>query len=101
LTESQNRRLGELQQWLARGCVGENNQGFVEARPGPGCSGDVAKLIADENRDRQAIIQTFMRQNGISEAEAGRVRASFARAHRDRVQAGQWLQTDRGDWVKK
>jgi uncharacterized protein YdbL (DUF1318 family) len=101
LTESQNRRLGELQQWLARGCVGENNQGFVEARPGQGCSGDVAKLIADENRDRQAIIQTFMRQNGIPEAEAGRVRASFARAHRDRVQAGQWLQTERGDWVKK
>ena len=101
LTESQNRRLGELQQWLARGCVGESNQGLVEARPGQGCSGEVAKLIADENRDRQAIIDTFIRQNKIPAADAGRVKASFARAHRDRVQAGQWLQTDRGDWVKK
>ena len=28
LTESQNRRLGALQQWMARGCVGESNQGL-------------------------------------------------------------------------
>ena len=36
LTESQNRRLGALQQWMARGCVGESNQGLVEPRPGAG-----------------------------------------------------------------
>jgi uncharacterized protein YdbL (DUF1318 family) len=101
LTESQNRRLGALQQWLARGCVGENNQGLLEARPGQGCSGDVAKLIGEENRDRQAIVETFMRQNKMAPSEAGRVRASFARAHRDRVQGGQWIQTDKGEWVKK
>jgi uncharacterized protein YdbL (DUF1318 family) len=101
LTESQNRRLGALQQWLARGCIGENNQGLVEARAGQGCSGDVAKLILDENRDRQAIVETFMRQNRIPASDAGRVRTSFARAYRDRLQAGEWLQTDNGDWVKK
>jgi uncharacterized protein YdbL (DUF1318 family) len=101
LTESQNRRLGALQQWLARGCIGENNQGFVEPRPGQGCSGEVARLIGDENRDRQAIVDTFMRQNNMAAAEAGRVRASFAKAYRARVQDGQWIQTDRGEWVKK
>jgi uncharacterized protein YdbL (DUF1318 family) len=101
LTESQNRRLGALQQWLARGCVGESNQGLLEARPGQGCSGDVARLIADENRDRQAIVETFMRQNKMAASEAGRVRASFARAYRDRVQSGQWIQTDGGAWVKR
>jgi uncharacterized protein YdbL (DUF1318 family) len=61
----------------------------------------VAALIGAENRDRQAIVETFMRQNNMAPAEAGRVRASFAKAYRDRVQAGQWVQTDRGDWVKK
>lgn len=101
LTEAQNRRLGALQQWMARGCIGENNQGFVEARPGQGCSGDVGRLIGDENRDRQAIVDTFMRQNHVAPAEIGRVKASFAKAYRDRVAAGQWIQTDRGDWVKK
>jgi uncharacterized protein YdbL (DUF1318 family) len=101
LTESQSRRLGALQQWLARGCIGENSQGFVEPRPGQDCSGEVARLIGEENRDRQAIIDTFMRQNDIAPKDAGRVKASFAKAYRDRVQAGQWIQTDRGEWVRK
>jgi uncharacterized protein YdbL (DUF1318 family) len=101
LKESQNQRLGALQQWLARGCVGENNQGFVDVRPGQGCTGDVARLIGDENRDRQAIVDTFMRQNNIPASDAGRVKASFAKAYRDRVGGGQWVQTDQGEWVKK
>jgi uncharacterized protein YdbL (DUF1318 family) len=101
LTESQNRRLGALQQWMARGCIGENNQGFVEPRPGQGCGGDAARLIGEENGDRQAIIDTFMRQNRVAATEVGRVKASFAKAYRDRAAAGQWIQTDRGDWVKK
>jgi uncharacterized protein len=101
LTEAQNQRLGALQQGLGRGCIGENNQGFVEARPGQGCGGDVARLIGDENRDRQAIVETFMRQNHIAASDIGRVKASFAKAYRDKVPAGQWIQTDRGDWVKK
>jgi uncharacterized protein YdbL (DUF1318 family) len=81
--------------------VGENNQGFVEPRPGQGCSGEVARLIGEENRDRQAIIETFMRQNRIAATDAGRVKASFAKAYRERTQGGQWTQTDRGEWVKK
>jgi uncharacterized protein YdbL (DUF1318 family) len=101
LTESQNQRLGALQQWIGRGCIGENNQGLVEARPGQGCGGDVGRIIGDENRDRQAIVETFMRQNHIAASEIGRVKASFAKAYRDRVPAGQWIQNDRGDWVKK
>jgi len=101
LTEAQNQRLGALQPWIGRGCIGENNQGFVEARPGQGCGGDVGRLIGDENRDRQAIIETFMRQNHIAASDIGRVKASFAKAYRDRVQSGGWIQADRGDWVKK
>jgi uncharacterized protein YdbL (DUF1318 family) len=101
LTESQNRRLGALQQAMARGCIGENNQGLVEVRPGQGCGGDVGRLIGDENRDRQAIVDTFMRQNNIPATDVGRVKASFARAYRDRAGAGQWIQTDKGEWLKK
>jgi uncharacterized protein len=101
LTESQNRRLGAVQQWLARGCVGESNQGLLEPRPGQGCSGEVSGVIGAENADRQAIVETFMRQNKIARSDVGRVRASFAKAYRDRVGGGQWIQTDRGDWVKK
>jgi hypothetical protein len=61
----------------------------------------VARVIGDENRDRQAIIDTFMRENRIPASDAGRVRASFAKAYRQRIQDGQWIQTDRGEWVRK
>ena len=101
LTESQNRRLGAVQQALARGCAGESNQGRLEPRPGQGCSGDVAGVIGAENADRQAIVDTYMHQNKIAPSDVGRVRASFAKAYRDRVGGGQWVQTDRGEWVKK
>jgi len=101
LTESQNRRLGALQQAIARGCVGEDNQGLAQPRPGQGCGGDVARLIGEENRDRQAIVETFMKQNNIPAGDVHRVRASFAKAYRDRVAAGGWIQTDRGEWTRK
>jgi uncharacterized protein YdbL (DUF1318 family) len=101
LTESQSRRLGAVQQALARGCAGESNQGLLEPRPGPGCPGDVAGVIGAENADRRAIVETFMRQNKIAPSDIGRVRASFAKAYRDRAGGGQWVQTDRGDWVRK
>lgn len=101
LAESQSRRLGALHEWLARGCMGENNQGFLEPRPGQGCTGEVARLIAEENQDRRAIIDTFMHQNNIPAKDLGRVKASFAKKYRDLVAGGQWIQTDRGEWVKK
>ena len=101
IAASQRQRLGALQQWMARGCIGENNQGLVELRPGQGCSGDVARLIGDENRDRQAAIETLMRENGIPASDIGRLRTSFAQAYRGKAPNGAWVQTDRGDWVKK
>lgn len=101
LSESQSRRFGALQQAMARGCLGEDNQGSVAVRPGQGCGGDVGKLIGDENRDRQAIIDTFMHQNNIPAKDVGRVRASFAKAYRDRAPGGAWVQSDKGDWGRK
>jgi uncharacterized protein YdbL (DUF1318 family) len=101
LVESQNRRWGALQQWMTRGCIGESNQGLLEPRPGEGCAGDVARLIGEENRDRQAIVDTFIQQNHIAPSQAGQVRASFAKAYRDRAPGGTWVQSDRGDWARK
>jgi len=101
IAASQSQRLGALQQWMGRGCIGENNQGLVEARPGQGCSGDVARLIGDENRDRLAALETLMRENGIPAADMGRLRMSFAQAYRGKAPGGTWIQSDRGDWAKK
>lgn len=99
--ESRRARFAEIQPWKTRGCVGETNQGLVETRPGPGCGGEAARLVGPENADRTYIYDTLMQQNNMPTGDAPRVRAAFARANRDRAAAGEWVQQDGGQWVKK
>lgn len=99
--ESRRARNGPIEQWKARGCIGETNRGLVEARPGQGCSGEVAPLVAAENGDRQYIYQTLMQQNNIPASDAPRVGAAFAKANHDRAKPGEWIQQENGQWVKR
>jgi uncharacterized protein YdbL (DUF1318 family) len=99
--ESRRARRPKLAELKARGCIGENNQGLVEGRPGPGCGGEVAALVGAENTDRNFIIDTLMQQNSMPASDAPRVRAAFAKVHRDRAHPGEWVQELNGQWVKK
>ncbi len=99
--ESRRGRLLKIQQWQARGCIGETNQGLLEARPGQGCTGEVGSLIGAENADREFIYAELMRQNNIPASDAPRVRAAFARKDREAARPGEWIQLDNGQWVKK
>lgn len=98
---SRQQRFPQIQEWKRRGCIGETNQGFLEARPGQGCSAEVARLIAAENADRRYIYETLMSQNHIPASDAERVRAAFAKANRDRAEPGEWIQLPDGRWTRK
>jgi uncharacterized protein len=99
--ESRRAQNGQIEQWKARGCIGETNRGLLEARPGQGCSGEVGRLVGAENGDRQHIYTTLMQQNNISPGDAPRVHAAFAKANRDRAKPGEWVQQDNGQWTRK
>jgi uncharacterized protein YdbL (DUF1318 family) len=99
--ESRRSRFPELRELKEHGCVGETNQGLLEARPGQSCPPDLAKTIGAENTDRTYIYETLMHQNNIPASDAGRVRAAFAKVHRDRARPGNWIQLESGEWVKK
>jgi uncharacterized protein len=99
--ESRRARNGQIEQWKARGCIGETNRGLLEARPGQGCSGEVGRLVGAENGDRQHIYTTLMQQNNIAPGDAPRVHAAFAKANRDRAKPGEWVQQDNGQWTRK
>lgn len=101
LTQSQNARLPALTQWIGKGCLGESRGGLLEVRSGSGCTAEAERLLGEENRDREAIVETFMRQNNIPAGDAARVRASFAKAYRDRAPGGAWIQQDDGRWTRK
>ncbi len=99
--ESRRGRFPQIEQWKTAGCIGETHQGLLEARPGQGCSGEVAGLIGAENADRNYIYDTLMQQNNIPAGDGPRVRAAFAKANRDRARPGEWIQQENGQWAKK
>jgi uncharacterized protein YdbL (DUF1318 family) len=99
--DARRARYPQLSAALVQGCLGENNQGLVEVRPGPGCPGTVAALAADENRDRMVLYRTLVQQNNMPPGDLVRVQAGFAKAHRDRAPAGAWVQDDGGRWSRK
>jgi uncharacterized protein YdbL (DUF1318 family) len=99
--ESRRARYAELAAAMARGCIGENNQGLTEPRPGAGCPPDAPSLAAAENRDRMLIYRTLVQQNNMPPGDLTRVQAGFAKANRGRAPAGAWVQDDAGAWSRK
>jgi uncharacterized protein YdbL (DUF1318 family) len=98
---SRQARNPQIDQWKARGCIGETNQGLLEARPGQGCGGEVNSLIGADNTDRNFIYDTLMQQNNMPAGDAPRVRAAFAKTNRDLAKPGEWIQQPNGQWTRK
>ena len=100
--DSRRNRFPQIQQWMTRGCLGENNQGLLEARPGQGCDdGAVGRLASDENRDRMYIYETLRQQNNMPPGDIERIKRGFAKVNRDKAAAGTWIQGPDGGWARK
>ncbi len=99
--ESRRARFPQIQEWKGKGCIGENAQGLVEARPGQGCGSPVGALIDGENRDRMTLYRTLLQQNNMSAGELAKIQAGFAKANRERAQPGEWIQAESGQWTRK
>ncbi len=99
--ESRRQRFPQIQEWKGKGCIGENAQGLVEARPGQGCGPEVGVLMDAENRDRLTLYRTLLQQNNMPASELAKIQAGFAKARRERAQSGEWIQTETGQWTRK
>ena len=60
----------------------------------------VNKLVADENRDRNALYKAIAAANGHPEWE-GDVRATFAKTWVDKAGKGWWYQDPKGRWSRR
>jgi uncharacterized protein YdbL (DUF1318 family) len=101
IVESRRARYAELAAAMARGCLGESNQGLVEPRPGSGCPPNVAALAAAENNDRMRLYRTLVTQNNMPPGDLTRVQAGFAKTNRAAAPAGTWIQDDAGQWSRR
>jgi uncharacterized protein YdbL (DUF1318 family) len=99
--ESRRARWPRLEAALARGCLGETSTGLVTPRPGQDCPPDTGALAQAENADRMTLYRTLLEQNNMPAGDLPRVQAGFAKANRERVPGGAWIQDDAGQWRRK
>jgi uncharacterized protein len=89
-----SQRLPAIDDMKARGVVGENNRGFLEAR-GAGADDGV---ISAENRDRETVYAALAQQTNTSPEQVGKARA---RQIAQGSKLGVWIQDSSGEWKKK
>jgi len=89
-------RLPQLDELKAKEVVGENNRGLVEVRGAGDAS--AAGVVAEENRDREAVYALIAKETGATPDAVGRARAKDIAA---RSRPGVWVQDEAGRWTKK
>lgn len=91
-------RYLQLQSLKQKGVVGEDNKGFVadlERDP------QSAAMASSENRDRRIIYQALVDQNRLGPAGMTEVQRVFAEVQRDKASSGEYIQTPKGEWLRK
>lgn len=98
-------RLPQVQALKAKGQVGENNQGFLEARDVKGISdadqAELKKVMKAENSDRQALYKEIAKVNHYPKSKMSELQAIFAKAWQSKSLPGSWIQQADGQWLRK
>jgi uncharacterized protein YdbL (DUF1318 family) len=96
LRRRMEQRLSVIDRLKAEESVGENNRGLLELR-GSGAA-DAGNIVAEENRDREAVYSLIAKETGATPESVGRARAKqIASGSR----TGVWVQSENGTWKKK
>jgi uncharacterized protein YdbL (DUF1318 family) len=96
-------RHEQLKSFYQSGAIGLTPDGLIAVRDPKAVSlanrQRVNSLVADENRDRNALYAEIARANGHPEWEKG-IRDTFARRWVENARSGWWYQTS-GGWKQK
>jgi len=88
-------RLSAVEEYFAKGYVGENAQALLELRPS--APETITDTVEAENADRLTIYKATAAKNGTDLANVQKV---FFQKDYERAVAGYWFQTQDG-WVQK
>ncbi len=104
LRSAMEARFPKLQPFYQSGGVGMTNNGLIKVRDLKAISlrdrKTVTTLVADENKDRDALYREIARANGHPEWEAD-IRKTFAKRWIANAPAGWWYQDAGGKWKQK
>jgi uncharacterized protein YdbL (DUF1318 family) len=103
LTASMEERFASLKGFYASGAIGIKSDGLLAVKDPASVAlqdrNQVTKLVAAENKDRQALYQAIANANGHPEW-AAQIKATFATRWASNAQAGWWYQSS-GTWKQK
>jgi len=101
---SMKARHAQLEPYYANGAVGLTRDGLVAVRDASAVPlrerQRVNQLVAEENRDRNALYREIATANGHPEWEQ-EIRSTFADRWVGNAPSGWWYQTASGSWAKK
>lgn len=86
-------RLSQIDTLKAQEIVGENNRGLLEER-----KAGAGSVVAEENRDREAVYALIAKETGATADSVARARAKQIAAN---SRPGVWVQDESGAWKKK
>lgn len=100
LTASMESRFASLQGFYASGAIGIKSDGMLAVKEvALKDKNQVAKLVAAENKDRQALYHAIANANGHPEW-AAQIQSTFATRWISNAQSGWWYQSS-GTWKQK
>jgi uncharacterized protein YdbL (DUF1318 family) len=101
---SMKARVEQLRKYFDSGAVGYTNSGLIEVRDANSVPlaerATVKRLVAEDNKDRDALYAEIARASGHPEWEAD-IRKIFAKRWIDRAQAGWYYQDEGAAWKQK
>lgn len=105
ITGSMQARFGQLQKFFDSGALGMTQSGTIEVRDASSVSlpdrGLLNRLVAEDNRDREALYTEIAKANGHPEWAAD-IRKTFARRWVERgARPGWYYQNASGAWTQK
>ena len=104
ITARMESRIRELAPFYSSGAVGMTGDGHIDIRDQKLVAlpqrNAVKTLVAEENRDRDALYAEMARANDHPEWE-GEIRATFARRWVDNARSGWWYMDQSGGWKQK
>ena len=90
-------RLPEVIKAKGEGTVGEGADGLLHIRAEEP-SAELEKMVASENKDREALFANLAKKTKGSTAEAAKI---FAKAMIGKGKKGHWFRSPKGAWKQK
>ncbi len=105
IKESLAKRYPQLLPHYQAGRIGESNMGELVLLNTEGLSlkqkAALKKLVTAENQDRNTLYREFLKANRLDPARLPELKRQFARSWQKKAQTGWYIQTDKGQWIKK